>query len=303
MRLSFLKTYFYSIFFLASLMTVSVVNASEKFERSMQASASGHVFINNDSGDVDVKGWDKTEILVRGELANDSQELIFKTKGQNTFIKVNMTKGSHRGNTRSLGGSDFEVFIPNSVHLHFKGIDTDFTIDGLLAEIKGNTINGELVIKNVHSDINVSSISGDINVSDSSGSVYVESMRGDVNVEGEFENVHLQSVAGDIWADISNIKKLRANNVAGDTIVEGHLINDASIELASVNGDIDYNVAGMLNAECEITSQFGGEINNNLTDDLPNKSQMQARQLRFVSGDGSGSVVMKTIVGTINIDN
>jgi DUF4097 and DUF4098 domain-containing protein YvlB len=128
-------------------------------------------------------------------------------------------------------------------------------------------------------------------------------MRGDVNVKGEYKDVHIQSVAGDIWADISHINKLRSNNVAGSTMVEGHLISEASIELASVNGDIDYKVTGMLNAECEITSQFGGEINNNLTDDLPNKSQMQARQLRFVLGDGSGSVVMKTIVGTINIDN
>ena len=99
------------------------------------------------------------------------------------------------------------------------------------------------------------------------------------------------------------LKKLRTNNVAGDTIVEGHLINGASIELTSVNGDIDYEAAGVLNAKCEVSSQFGGEINNNLTDDLPNNSQMQAQQLSFVSGDGSGSVVIKTIVGTINIDN
>ena len=303
MRVSLLKKYFYSVLFLVTLSIATVARAGEEIEKSIQVPANSHVFINNDRGDVEVTGWDKDQILVRGELAHDSQELIFKNKGEKTFIKVRVRKGSHRGNGHSMGASDLQIFIPENARLHFKGIDTDFTINGLFAKVNGSTINGELLIKNVHSKINVTSISGDINVSDSSGSVHVESMRGDVNVKGKFEDAHLQTVAGDIWTDISHINKLRTNNVAGSTIVEGHLINEASIELASVNGDIDYKVAGMLNAECELTSQFGGDINNNLTDDLPNKSQMQARQLRFVSGDGAGSVVMKTIVGTINIDN
>jgi DUF4097 and DUF4098 domain-containing protein YvlB len=236
-------------------------------------------------------------------LAHDNQELLLKNKGQKTFVKVNIGKGSHRGNSYSMGGTDLQIFIPKNARLHFKGIDTAFTINGLFAKVNGSTINGELLIKNVHSKINVTSISGDINVSDSSGSVHVESMRGDVNVKGKFEDAHLQTVAGDIWTDISHINKLRTNNVAGSTIVKGILMNDASIELASVDGDIDYKVTGMFNAECEISTQFGGEINNNLTDDLPDKSQMHARQLRFVSGDGSGRVVMKTIGGRINIDN
>ncbi|MFT6270502.1 MAG: hypothetical protein ACJAVV_003341 [Alphaproteobacteria bacterium] len=303
MRVSLLKTYFYSVLFSVGLITVTVAQAGEKFEKSIQVPANGHVFINNDRGDVDVKGWNKAEILVIGELANANQELIFKNKGEKTLIEVDMTKGTHRGYAHSGGASDLEIFIPKNVQLHFKGIDTDFTIEDLTAEIKGNTINGELLIKNVHSYIKVSSISGDINVIDSSGSVYVESVRGDVNVKGEFEDVNLQSVAGNISTDISNINKLHTNNVAGDTDIEGNMLDDASVKLSSINGDINYKVAGRLNAEFELTSQVGGEINNNLTEDLPNKSHMQTRKLRFVIGDGSGNVKIKTIVGTISIDN
>jgi hypothetical protein len=303
MRVSLLKTYFYSVLFSVSLSIATATQAGEKFVKSIQIPANGHLFINNANGDVDVTGWDKNSIMVRGELAHIGQELILKNKGEKTFIKLDIGKELRLGNSYSMGGSDLHIFIPKNLELHFKGIDTNFTIEGLSAKITGNTITGQLLIKNVSSNINVSSISGDISVTDSSGSVRVESMRGDVNVIGIYEDVHIQSVAGDIRADISNIKKLRTNNVAGDTIVEGHLINGASIELTSVNGDIDYEAAGVLNAKCEVSSQFGGEINNNLTDDLPNNSQIQAQQLSFVSGDGSGSVVINTIVGTINIDN
>jgi hypothetical protein len=305
MRVSLLKTYFYSVLFSTCLFTVTVAHGIDKIEKSLSVTANGHIFINNDRGDVVVKGWNKNKILVKGELADNRHELIFKNKGEKTFIKINTNTrdSSHKGYTHSGGSNDLVVFIPENAQLHFKGIDTDFSVEGVFAKITGNSINGELLIKNVHTQIYVSTISGDINVSDSSGSVRVESMRGDVNVKGEFEDANLQSVAGDIWTDISHIKKLHTNNVTGNTIVEGILINDASIELASVDGDIEYRVTGQLNAVCEITTQFGGEINNNLTDDLPDKSQMHARQLRFVSGDGEGSVVIKTIVGKINIDN
>lgn len=298
-----MKIYFYSVLFSVSLLTTTVAQAGVEIEKSIPVPANGHVFINNDRGDVVVKGWDKNEILVKGELSDNNQELLFKKKGEKTFIKINRRHGSHGGNSHSRGGNDLEVFIPKNAQLHFKGIDTDFSVEGVFAKISGNSINGELLIKNVHTQIHVSTISGDIRVSDSSGSVHVETIRGDVSVKGEFEDANLQSVAGDIWADIDHIKKLRTNNVAGSTIVEGHLIDDASIELASVDGDIDYKANGILNAECKISTQFGGEINNNLTDDLPDKSQMHSRKLRFISGDGSGRVLIKTIVGRINIDD
>ncbi|MFT4941753.1 MAG: hypothetical protein ACI88A_004824 [Paraglaciecola sp.] len=297
-----MKVYLYSILFWLILPTLSFVQASEQIKQTIKVPSTGHLFIDIDRGAVEIQGWDKSEILVIGELDSDSQTVLFKNKGEKTLIKIKINETSHRGNAHSSDRNQLKVFVPQNIEINFKGLDTDFNIAGIVAGVKGKTINGELLIKNVHISINVSSISGDINVTESYGIAYVESIQGDASIIGKFEDVKLRSVTGDIWADITEIDNLSTNNVAGNTKLVGNLKKDAQVKMTSVKGDLHYEATGILNAECEVASQFGGEIVNNLTADLPNTSHMQQQQLNFVSGDGSGTLVMRTINGKAIIE-
>lgn len=297
-----MKVNFQNSLFLFCLMIAGSVVAGEDFEKSLQVSVDGKVYIDNDRGEVKVEGWDKAEVKVSGELANSAHELIFKNKGKKTLIKVTMKRGGHRGHKAHSQGNYLTVFLPKEKKLHFKGRDTDFQISGLNAGIQGNTVNGDLHVKDVHSRINISTISGDIVVDKSSGTAYVESMKGDIDFVGTFEDVHLQSVAGDIWADIAEVEKLKSKNVTGSTLVVGDLMSEAYVKLTSVNGDINYKVANKLNAECEIATRFGGEITNNISEDMPKSSILQQKKLKMVSGDGSATLVMNSISGRVTID-
>lgn len=297
-----LKIYLYSVFLWFLLPALSFVQASEQVNQTIEVPSTGHLFIDNDLGSVEVKGWDKSEILVTGELGSDSQKVLFKNKGEKTLIKVKVGENSEGGIVRSSDGSELKVFVPQNIQLHFKGVDTDYSIAGMNAGVEGKTISGELLIDNVHTSIKVSTISGDIKVIDSSGIAYVESMQGDASIIGKFDDVKMRSVTGDIWADITEIDKLSTDNVAGDTKVLGHLQKDAQVKMISVQGELIYQATGILNAECEVASQFGGEIVNNLTSDLPKRSHIQHQQLNFVSGDGSGTLLIQTVNGTISIE-
>jgi hypothetical protein len=278
------------------------VQAGEQINQTISVPSAGHLFIDIDRGSVEVRGWDKSEILVRGELDNDSQTVLFKNKAEKTLIKIKMSETSHRGNAHSSDGNELEVFVPQKTQVHFKGIDTDFNIADLDAGIEGKTINGELLINNVHTSIKVSSISGDIKVTESHGIAYVESIQGDTSIIGTFEDVKLRSVTGDIWADITEISKLDTDNVSGYTKVLGTLKKGAQVKMTGVNGDLHYESSGVLNAECEVSSRMGGEIVNNLSADRPKLSNRKQQRLSFVSGDGSGTLMMKTINGTASIE-
>jgi len=297
-----LKIYLNSVYFWLILSIASFVQAGEHFKQTIKVPSTGHLFIDIDRGSVEVQGWDKSDILVLGELDSDSQTVLFKNKGEKTLIKIKISETSYRGNAHSSDGNELKVFVPQNIQIHFKGLDTDFNIVGMVAGVEGKTINGELLIKNVHTRIKVSSISGDINVTESYGIAYVESIQGDANIIGKFEEVELRSVTGDIWADITEINKLSSNNVTGNSKVVGNLKKDAQVKMTSVEGDLQYESSGILNAECEVASQFSGEIVNNLTTDRPKTYHMQQRQLNFVSGSGSGTLVMKTINGSASID-
>ena len=96
--------------------------------------------------------------------------------------------------------------------------------------------------------------------------------------------------------------RLMIENVSGDTLINGQLLDRAQVELTSVSGDIHYTGAGELNANCNIASQFGGKIINFLTEDRAWSERMNERKLSFVSGDGSGKLVMNTVSGSVTLD-
>jgi len=271
--------------------------AGEKVSQSLSVNASGVVFVEIPRGLVKIQGWDKPEVMIQGELDDTLKALTFKTKKDKTLIKVDTQGRRHWGDASLL-----KIFMPQQSKLRFKGIDTSFSIAKLSNHIEGKSITGDLLVKKSNGKIKLSVVSGDVKLVDSSGFVQIESVNGVIDFSGAFEEAFLKSMSGDITADISGTKKLTIKNISGDTQVTGQVKNQARLKFASVSGDILYRVVDDLNAECEMVSQFGGEINNQLTDDLPIVSNSHKKMLSFISGDGSGKLVMKTITGSVTIE-
>jgi hypothetical protein len=272
--------------------------AGEKINQSLAVNADGKVFVEIPRGLVNIQGWDKQEIMVQGELEDTAKSLTFKTKKDKTLIKINTGKQQTWGDASLL-----KIFIPQQTSLHFKGIDTSFVITKLNKHIEGKSINGDLDVSQSHGKIRLSVVSGNIKIVDSSGLIKIESVSGDVDFSGDFEEAYLKTMAGDITADISGLDKLTIKNISGETQIRGQVKKEAELKLTSVSGDIVYMASSELNAECEMVSQFGGEITNQLTDDLPVDGSLHKKTLSFISGDGSGTLSMNTVTGSVTIYN
>lgn len=272
--------------------------AGEKINQTLSVNATGKVFVEIPRGLVNIKGWDKQDIMVQGELEDTARSLIFKTRKDKTLIKI------HKKGHQSWGDSSvINIFMPHQLELYFKGIDTSFTIAKLNNHTEGKSINGDLTVSQSHGKIKLSVVSGNIKATDSSGVIRIESVNGDVDFSGDFKEAYLKSMAGDINANISGTDNLIIKNISGETNISGQVKKEAELKLTSVSGDIIYIASHGLNAECEMVSQFGGEITNMLTDDLPVDGNLHKKTLSFISGDGSGSLSMNTVSGSVAIYN
>jgi len=263
----------------------------------MQVDAQGIVFVEIPRGLVKIKGWNKNEVMIQGELDDTIKNLIFKNKKSKTLIKVDTEGKKHWGDVSILN-----IYMPQSAQLRFKGIDTSFSIAKLTSHIEGKSINGNLMIRKSNGKIKLSVVSGDVKVADSSGIMKVESVSGSVNFSGDFDKAYLKSMSGDIIGDISGMNELTIKNISGDTQIRGSVKSKSHLNISSVSGDVYYKVTGDLNAACEVVSQFGGDINNELTDDLPEEASLHKKTLNFVSGDGSGELNLKTVTGSVTIE-
>ena len=271
--------------------------AGEKVNQSLAVGATGIVFVEIPRGHVKIQGWDKPEVTIQGELDDTTKQLMFNTKKDETLIKIDTAGQQHWGDSSVL-----TIFMPQQLQLRFKGIDTSFSITKLNSHIEGKSISGDLEVTKSHGKIKLSVVSGNVTLAESSGLTKIESVSGRVVLSGDFEQAFLKSMSGDITAEISATDKLTIKSISGDIQISGTVKNKAQLKLSSVSGDIFYKVTGELNAACEVVSQFGGEINNQLTNDSPIAGNLHKKTLSFISGDGSGALWMNTINGAVSIE-
>jgi DUF4097 and DUF4098 domain-containing protein YvlB len=270
--------------------------AGEIINQKLSVELTSTIFIDIPRGKINVIGWDKAEVVVQGELDDASKQLTFNSQEEKTLIKVAVADKKYWGDA-----SELSIFMPKGSRLRFKGIDTDFNISKLINRAEGKTISGDLTVTKSEGDFALSVVSGNIKLSDSSGLAKLESVSGMLDFSGDFKNVYIRTMSGDIEADISGTDKLILQNVSGQTNVTGLVKNHAQIKLTSVSGNIFFSADKNLNAECMLVSQFGGNIDNQLTDDVPTEASLHKKSLNFISGDGSGSLSMSTVTGAITI--
>jgi len=270
--------------------------AGEKVNQSLLVDGIGKVFVEIPRGFVKIQGWNKPEIMLQGQLDDTISELIFTNEKGKTLIKLDTKGQEHWGDASKLN-----IYMPQQSLLRFKGIDTSFSITELKNHIEGKSISGDLTVIKSHGKIQLSVVSGDVKLLESSGLIKIKSVSGMIDYSGSFEQAFLKSMSGDISADISHTDKLTIKNISGDTQINGQVKNQAQLKLSSVSGNILYQVTDALNAECKVVSQFGGEITNQLTDDVPIEGNLHKKTLSFISGDGSGKLSMNTVSGSVSI--
>jgi hypothetical protein len=270
--------------------------AGERVNKSLVVVPNSIVFVDIPRGFVEIHGWQKKQVMVEGELDDTVNKLIFTVKENKTLIKLDTHGQEHWGD-----GSTLNIFMPQQAQLRFNGIDTSFTITQLKNHIEGKSINGDLVVNKSQGKIKLATVSGDVTLIESSGLVKIKSVSGTIDYSGDFEKASLKSMSGNITAEISATSHLLIKNISGDTHISGHVKNQGQLHLTSVSGNIEYQVTDDLNAECEVVSQFGGEISNQLTDDLPVVGNLHKNTLNFTSGDGSGKLTMNTVSGSVYI--
>ena len=80
------------------------------------------------------------------------------------------------------------------------------------------------------------------------------------------------------------------------------LLEDGRVDAETVSGDIDLEFSSStVNAWFEINTGPGGDIRNELTQDRPDSSFIGAEEIQFKSGDGSATVEISTMSGTVSL--
>jgi DUF4097 and DUF4098 domain-containing protein YvlB len=232
---------------LALLMSIPVhAEVTQEFHKTVPLSADGRVSLSNINGDVEITGWNKSEVQIDAvKTAGDQQRLdearIEVNTGSNS-VKIETHYPSHITNNN-----------PASVHytLH---VPQNARLD------KIDLVNGSLNVQRVSGEVKADLVNGKVRASDLAGTADLATVNGTIEANyTSLNNVHeikLKSVNGsvDLLLPQSPNAEVNASTVNGSLstdfplTVKGHWVGKnmsgtlgsggVHIELDNVNGSI-----------------------------------------------------------------
>ncbi len=133
--------------------------SEDSIDRTVAAQAQGEVQISNVSGTVDVRGWDRNEIKVTGDIGEDVERVDIETNGGRTVIKVVLPRGSSHD-----GDATLEIQVPRMSSIEVSAVSADVSSRGVLGTQRIKTVSGEITADVAGDNSEVRSVSGDITV-------------------------------------------------------------------------------------------------------------------------------------------
>jgi DUF4097 and DUF4098 domain-containing protein YvlB len=285
----------------AATLLLAQAAGAEEIEKRAQADPRGEVVIANVSGDVQVTGWDRNEVQVVADLADERARLDFKSSGGRTTIEVVLQKG------RSYhGSSDLVVHVPRNSSLETNTTSADQTIKDVRGMQRLVSVSGMIQTELYNEEVQVRNVSGEISVRghNGKGALRARTVSGDIRLQDIGPEMELDTVTGDMNVRVAEISRARIKTTNGDLELRAaSLTRDVRIEAEGVNGDLRFRFRGALDAEFNIET-FNGEIDN-CFGPKPHRTREYGpgNTLRFKQGNGDGRIRIKTLNGAVEVCN
>jgi len=221
---------------------------SGKIERSTEADPHVTLTLCVMSGQINVRGWAKSEVRAR---SSDAQEIVFrridKTKDTSkpaTRIDVMITDKSEQDDAKHdcQATADVELDVPVGCTVQVQTRDGDISITGVAAAYAGSQ-NGDISIERAARLVEAGSVGGSISLKDSSGRINLNSAGGGVSVANTRpvspgDSLEVGTVSGDIELEGVSNAKVVAKTVNGNVTMTGALAHGGHYGFTTMSGDV-----------------------------------------------------------------
>ena len=248
------------------------------------------VVIQNFSGDLDVRTWDRSEVSIEFEERRGAPINIDRTGG-----RVEVTASGRKGRDRHRS---YIVSVPAWLEVEIRGRELNVRVEGLEAGLNVTTRDGDISIRDHTGEVVARTLEGFMEVRRSSGRFDLTSLDDDVSLSDVRGDLYIKANDGDIELVDIDAKTVFANTVDGHIEFSGVLHPDGEYELVTHDGDILFAVPADVGADVSV-STYDGELET----DFPIMLQRleSGRELNFALGGGGARVRLQAFDGAIRL--
>lgn len=295
--------------------------AEEAFEKRLDLHKDGRIYLKNISGDITIKGWSKSEVLVKARKITQRKEDL-----DNISIDITRTNGTVRiiTNYQDGGWSDFsnvsvyyELFVPEKASVEVEtvsgnadareiggdlGITTvsgDLEIVGAGGGVRARSTSGDLKIVSAGPRVRAKSVSGDIYLQTITGETGLNTISGDITIRDIQGSVEVESLSGGIeLKGVLKAENVEVKSTSGRIEYEGELEGRGNYILTTHSGDIYMNFTDNSHFELK-TKTLSGEVECDFEVKLSDK--ISNKEIQGVVGKGGANLILSSFSGDIKI--
>jgi DUF4097 and DUF4098 domain-containing protein YvlB len=309
----------------AALLLAAPAHAQRQVNERHDASATGTVEVQMNSGSVRVTGWSRSEVQVTGTLSRTGDRVEMDAGGRTLEVRVSNGRGGRGGaanlEVRIPAGSTLEL-VAGSAPIHVSGVTGSVkavsgsgpvtiqaasrrvevvaqsgpvTIDGQTETLDVTALSGPVRVNgSVRQRVTIEALSGPVDLLGTVGETQVNAMSGPVRVANATGRVEIEAVSGGV---VVNGTRLRGSvqSVSGGVVVGGTL--GGALDLESHGGDVELRLANGASAEVEV-STFSGRMQSEFGGGA---RQSGGRQRHVTIGRGGPAVTIKTFSGNVKL--
>jgi DUF4097 and DUF4098 domain-containing protein YvlB len=272
-----------------ALLTLSVgVSAhaqGRRFERHFTVQGKPVVTVQNATGRIQVRAWDRQEVMIAGQRGSTNVEVDTEQVGNRIEIATRVI--SDNPNPDALR-ADYDISVPAESELQVRSDSGNVTVDSVHGDMSFDTVAADLALQDVEGYLVVKSIGGSTICTRCSGRLDATSISGDFKLlQPTMDNVRVQTSSGNILFD-------------------GSFMNRGIYVLKNYSGTIEVRFSSTDSFDVRATSLYGNVINQAPV--VPDRHSMPAprssglaKSLFGSMNDGRAKVELSSFNGTIKI--
>jgi hypothetical protein len=302
--------------------------AGDLIDETRDVDADAIIDIELVNGTVTLKGWDENRFHIAGELSDAADGYELREVGGGIRFEEDIDRRSFN-NCWAFGSrcddgdwADLDIELPHGSVLRFAGINVEVTVDNLNGSTDIEVVNGDVYATGLSGTVKLETVNGDIDANDLAGRVNLETVNGsiddrnsrgprlslnttngDIDSTTSSESVSAETVNGDIELTTGPVDELDIATVGGTLEADVALKEQGEISINSVNGRIELTLPNETSARFNVSTAANGRINNDLTDDEPERRNryVNSKELDFSLNGGSGDVSISTVSGNVTL--
>jgi len=275
--------------------------AGTPLDKTVAATANGHVQVSSVAGSIKVTAWNRNEIHIGGTLSRDAERLAVEKTGTGVSIQVVLPQHT----SGNMEGSHLIIQLPAASQLEVHTVSADIDASGLDGPVRLESVSGNVALVSKSANIYANSISGDIGVTGSAPNATIDahSISGKVGIEKVTGSLRAGTTSGDMQLTGENrLQGAKLDTTSGDIRFAAALGAGGDYEFHAVSGNVALSLPAVPSATFDVSS-FSGGIDTNFGPKPRRTSEFTpGKEWHYQSGSGKADIRIRTLSGDIRID-